>query len=168
MDTDRGGQHRRAVLAIRRAGPKDWFSGEGILRLLGLCAQLIALATACFMAFLHPKRLLVCMGALVLTVYSSALLEANDGLNSMFRHFPPWFQALLWAEVWLAGLGAAVWFAFFALFPRPSFHSRWIWAIVWVPSLLMSMVLSYQVWHFIYGPEHMIPSDWMSLMFAAC
>jgi hypothetical protein len=57
---------------------------------------------------------------------------------------------------------------FFALFPRPSFHSRWIWAIVWVPSLLMSMVLSYQVWHFIYGPEHMIPSDWMSLMFAAC
>jgi tRNA A-37 threonylcarbamoyl transferase component Bud32 len=30
------------------------------------------------------------------------------------------------------------------------------------------MVLSYQVWHLIYGPEHMIPSDWMSLMFAAC
>ncbi|MBV8552738.1 MAG: protein kinase [Acidobacteriaceae bacterium] len=168
LDTGHGGQHRRTVLVIGRTGPKDWFSGEGILRLLGLCAQLIALTTACFMAFLRPKRFLVCMGALVLAVYSSALLDANDGLDSMFRHSPPWFQVLLWADIGITGLGAGVWFAFFALFPRPSFHSRWIWAIVWVPSVLVSLILSYQVWHFIYGPEHMIPSDWMSLMLTAC
>ncbi|MBV8891872.1 MAG: protein kinase, partial [Acidobacteria bacterium] len=168
LDTDRGGQHHRTVLVIGRAGPKDWFSGEGILRLLELCAQLIALATACFLAFLRPKHLLVCMGALVLAVYSSALIEANDGLNSMFRHFPPWFQALLWVDICITGLGAGVWFAFFALFPRPSFHSRYIWALVCVPSILMSTVVTYQVWHFVYGPEHLIPSDWMSLMFVAC
>ena len=100
--------------------------------------------------------------------FQSRRSPTNDGLNSMFRHFPTCVQALLWADVCITGLGAGVWFAFFALFPRPSFHSRCIWAMVWVPSILMSTVLTYQVWHFVYGPGRMIPSDWMSLMFAAC
>jgi eukaryotic-like serine/threonine-protein kinase len=167
LDTDRGGQHRRAVLVIGRAGPNDWFSGEGMLRLLGLCSQLIALAIACFMAFLRPKHVLACIGALVLAVYSSAVLEPYDGLNSMFRHSPLWFQVLLWADICITGLGAGVWFAFFALFPRPSFHRRWIWALVWVPIVPVSLLLNYQIWHWMYNPEHMIPSGWMNLIFSA-
>jgi hypothetical protein len=86
----------------------------------------------------------------------------------MFRHSPLWFQVLLWAAIAVTGAGFGVWFTFFALFPRPSFHIRWIWAVVWLPISLVSMVLSYQVWHFIYGPEHMIPSRWMNFVFAVC
>jgi hypothetical protein len=168
LDTDRTGQHFRAVLVLQRAGAKDWFSAEGMLRLVGLCAQLIALATACFMAFLRPRDLLACIGALVLAVYSAAIMDPYDGLNSMFRNSPLWFQVLLWAAIGVTGLGLGVWFTFFALFPRPSFHNRWIWAIVWTPNVLVSAVLSYQIWLFVHGPEHMIPSDWMSLMYAAC
>jgi hypothetical protein len=40
--------------------------------------------------------------------------------------------------------------------------------MVWTPNVLVSMLLSYQIWLFVHGPEHMIPSDWMSLMYAAC
>src|SRR5262249_8383793 len=116
LDIDRTGQHFRAVLLLRRAGVKDWFSAEGMLRLVGLCSQLVALATACFMAFLRPRDPLACIGALVLAVYSAAIMDPYDGLNSMFRNSPLWFQMLLWASIGVTGLGLGVWFTFFALF----------------------------------------------------
>src|SRR5205823_3505888 len=58
-------------------------------------------------------------------------------------------------------------FTFLALFPRPSFHSKWIWGLVWTPILVLACVWNYQIWHFIYSPENMIPSEWMSGVLAA-
>lgn len=34
--------------------------------------------------------------------------------------------------------------------------------------LLLSLVFNYQIWHFIYSPENMIPSAWMSVVLASC
>jgi hypothetical protein len=86
----------------------------------------------------------------------------------MWRDWPFWYQLLLWAANVLSGLSLGVWFTFFALFPRPSFQSTWVWILGWTPILAVTLLLNYQVWHFAYSPKNMIPSDWMSLVFAAC
>src|SRR5205823_9338912 len=45
--------------------------------------------------------------------------------------WPFWYQVLLWGANILNSLGFGVCFTFLALFPRPSFHSKWIWGLVW-------------------------------------
>jgi hypothetical protein len=168
LDIDRGGWHFRADLVLRSRPSRYWFTGQGLVLLLNLCGQFIALAVAFFIAFTRPRHLLALMGALFLAVYSTAVFTSFEGIDSMWRHWPSWYQVLLWAANVLSGIGLGVWFTFFALFPRPSFHSRWIWPVVWTPILLASLLLNYQVWHFIYSPENMVPSNWMSVLFAAC
>ena len=168
FEADRGGAHVRAVLLLRRRPVQYWSTSAGMVELLGLCGKFIAFAVACVMAFLRPRHLLACIGALFLGIWSSAELVLHDGLNSTWRHGPIWFQLLLWFANVLAGLGWGVWFTFFALFPRPSFHSRWVWTLVWAPPVAASLFVNYQVWHLIYSPEHMIPSDWMAPILSPC
>jgi Protein kinase domain/PDZ domain len=168
LDLDRHGQYLRSVLQLKQRPTQFWFTREGSVLLLNLSGVFLALAVAGFLAFMRPTHLLACIGALFLAVYSTGVFTSYDGLNSAFRHWPFWYQVVLWIANVLSGLGLGVWFTFFALFPRPSFHSRWIWAIAWAPISLASLLLNYQVWHFVYSPVNMIPSGWMSGLFAAC
>jgi eukaryotic-like serine/threonine-protein kinase len=168
FEAERGGGHVRAVLLLRRRPAQYWSTAAGMIVLLNLGGRYIALAVACVLAFLRPRHLLACIGALFLAIWSAAELVPFDGLNSTWRHSPLWFQLLLWFANVLAGLGWGVWFTFFALFPRPSFHSRWVWTIVWTPPVLASLQVNYQVWHVIYSPEHMIPPDWMAPILGPC
>ncbi|HEX4808936.1 MAG TPA: protein kinase [Bryobacteraceae bacterium] len=168
FEADRGGEHVRAVLLLRRRPVQYWSTSSGIIGLLNLCGRFIAFAVACLMAFLRPRHLLACIGALFLAIMSTAELVLYDGLNSMWRHSPLWFQLLLWFANVLVGLGWGVCFAFFALFPRPSFHSRWVWTLVWTPPVVASLLVNYQIWHLIYSPEHMIPSSLMAPVLAPC
>jgi hypothetical protein len=132
--------------------------------LLNILGQFTGLAVACFLAFLRPKHLLACVGALFLAIYSTAVFIPYDGFNFLWRHSPFWYQVLLWAIGILNSLGLGVFFTFFALFPRPSFRNKWIWVTVWAPMILLSLVFNYQIWHYIYSPENMVPSAWMSII----
>lgn len=168
FEVERGEEHVRAVLHLRRRPARYWSTGAGMIRLLSFCGQLIAFAVACLMAFLRPRHLLACIGALFLAIWSTGELALYDGLNSTYRHSPLWFQLLLWIANVLTNLGWGVWFTFFALFPRPSFHSRWVWTLVWIPPVIASLLVDYQVWHWIYSPEHMIPTGWLTTVLAPC
>jgi tRNA A-37 threonylcarbamoyl transferase component Bud32 len=167
LETETGGQHFRAVLLLKQRPAQYWFTGQGMVLLLNLCGQFLALAVACFMAFLRPKHALARMGALFLAVYSTAVFHPYDGFDSMWRHWPVWYQVLLWGTNVVNSVGLGIWFAFFALFPRPSFRKKWIWVAAWTPMLGLSLLWNYQVWHFIYNPENMIPSAWISVIIAA-
>lgn len=167
LETERQGERRRAVLVLKRRPPRYWSTGAGMVLLLNILGQFTGLAVACFLAFLRPKHPLACIGALFLAIYSSAVFIPWDGFNFLWRHSPSWYQVLLWGVGILNSLGLGVFFTFFALFPRPSFRNKWIWVPVWAPILLLSLVFNYQVWHYIYSPENMIPSAWMSMMLAS-
>lgn len=168
LETERDGEHVRAVLFLKRRPAQYWSTSAGMIFLLGLCGKYIALAVAGFLAFLRPRHVLARIGALFLAIYASADLVLYDGLNSLYRHSPFWFQVLLWIANIFINLGWGVWFTFFALFPRPSFHSRSVWVLIWIPPALASLLVNYQVWHLIYTPEHMIPSSWITPVLAAC
>src|SRR5579885_1281427 len=168
LEAERGKQHIRAVLLLKRRPVQYWSTGEGMVLLLNLFGQFTALAVACFLAFLRPKHALACTGALFLAVYATAVFHRYDGYDSVWRQWPVWYQGLLWATLVLNSVGLGIWFTFFALFPRPSFHNRWIWAAAWTPMVALAIIFNYQVWHYIYGPENMIPSAWISAILAAC
>ncbi|MBV8812167.1 MAG: protein kinase [Acidobacteriaceae bacterium] len=167
VETDRRAQRVRTVLVLKPRPTRYWSSAQGVVITLELCGQFLALAVACFLAFLG-RQLLACLGALFLAVYSMYVFMPLDGFASMWRQWPVWYQGLLWICYVVASLGFAIWFTFFALFPRPSFQSRWIWVLVWTPMLVASLLFNYQTWHFIYSPENMVPSKWMSFLAAAC
>jgi tRNA A-37 threonylcarbamoyl transferase component Bud32 len=76
-------------------------------------------------------------------------------------------SSAVWIWNIVGSLGLAISFTFFALFPRPSFHRKWIWAIIWTPMLVLAPFENYQIWHFIYSPEHMMPWAWANAIFAA-
>jgi tRNA A-37 threonylcarbamoyl transferase component Bud32 len=167
LEAKRGNQRVRAALVLTRRPFQYWSTAAGTILLLNICGQFTALAIACFMAFVRPRHLLACIGALFLAIYSTVVFIPFAGLATMWRHSPFWCQVLLWGANALNSLGLGVWFTFFALFPRPSFHHRWIWVLVWTPMLALSLVVNYEGWHFIYSPQNMIPSAWMSAVLAA-
>ena len=166
LETERSGQRLRAVLLLKRRPAQYWSTGPGIVLLLNLCCQFLGLGIAFVMAFLRPRDLLACTGALCLAIYSTLVFLPFDGIVAMSRDWPVWYQVLLWGTNVLNSVGLGIWFTFFALFPRPSFHKSWIWAAAWTPILGFALIVNYQIWHFIYSPERMIPSEWISVILA--
>ena len=168
LQAERHGARFRAVLLLKRRSAQYWSTGQGLVLLLNLCGQFLAVAIACFMTYLRPRNALVRMGALFLAVYSTAVFLPLDGLDWLWRHCPVWYQVLLWATNVVNSVGLGIWFTFFALFPQPSFRKRWIWVVAWTPMLILAPVWNYQIWHFIYSPENMIPDSLISVLLAGC
>ena len=157
----RGGQPLVSSLPLGTRPAGYWLTAKGLARCCGLLASLCYLAVACFMAFMRPGHLLVRMGALSLAIGSSFLMNPVEGLDTMFRQWPPWTQVLLWLSIFLSTIGLAVGFTFFALFPHPSFRRRWLWTAAWLPVLVMAPFLDYQVVTHVYDLTLTWP-DWLN------
>src|SRR5439155_3845171 len=61
-------------------------------------------------------------------------------------------------------LGSALLFNFCATFPRKLIREKWIWAVLWLPPLLIAGAFGRFAYHVVYDPSHAMGliSDWMS------
>lgn len=108
LDTERGNQHVRAVMVLKRRPNKYWSSGDGTVLLLNLAGQFFGLAITYILAFLRPRHLLACMGSLFLAIYSTGVFHPFDGFYLMWRHWPVWSQLLLWGMTILNSIGLGI------------------------------------------------------------
>jgi tRNA A-37 threonylcarbamoyl transferase component Bud32 len=104
--------------------------------LLLAATDLFALALAFVVAFRRPHDLVARVGAWFLATTAIANFPPLYGFGSVWRQLPVPLGALLWVAEISELVFPAIFFTFFAIFPRPLFHRRWIWALVWAPSLL--------------------------------
>ena len=146
----RDGHPLESVLFFRSRPAGYWLTPPGIIRSGGVLASLCYLAIACFIAFMRPKQPPALLGALLLAIGSGIIVIPVEGLDSMWRQLPPLGQVLLWLATFLNSIGAGVFFTFFALFPRPSFRTRWIWVLAWIPVVVSAPVIDYEIFELIY------------------
>jgi hypothetical protein len=132
------GHPRVSTLSLRRQPASYWFTAQGIIRFGGFLVSLCCLAIACLVAFMRSGHRLARVGALMLAIGSGVMVTPVEGLDSMWRQWPPVAQVLLCLATFLTTVGIGVFFTFFALFPRPSFRRRWLWAVAWIPVLVLS------------------------------
>ena len=102
--------------------------------------DLLTLVIAFVIAFRRPHDLVARIGAWFLATAAIFFFPPVPGISATWRHLPAPLGALLWIAFVSGSVFSAIFFTFFATFPRPLFHRRWIWWLVWAPSLLVTVV----------------------------
>ena len=137
------------VTPARRQYGSERFSPLIVLFRIG---RSIMLGFACFIAIARPRNGAALLGASLLGVLSiSNPPQGLTGFAALGRDLAS--LPLLW----IAGLSTAgprLLFTFCATFPRKLIRSRWIWVLLWTPSLVALFprtVFSYRV---MWDPHH--------------
>jgi eukaryotic-like serine/threonine-protein kinase len=100
--------------------------------------DLLTLGIAFVVAFRRPHDLVARIGAWFLATAAMFMFPPVPGIAAAWRHLPAPLGALLWIAFVSGSVFPAIFFTFFATFPRPLFHRRWIWWLVWAPSLVVT------------------------------
>jgi eukaryotic-like serine/threonine-protein kinase len=126
--------------------------------------DLLTLVLAFVVAFRRANDLVARIGAWFLATAAIFIFPPVPGIATAWRHLPPPLGALLWIAFISGSVFPSIFFTFFATFPRPLFHQRWIWWAVWAPSLLVTAAflpvnyaLVYQQRSAIRGPFLSVP-----------
>src|SRR2546428_592471 len=88
--------------------------------------------------FPRPRDLRVRTGPWSRATASTSIIPPIPGFAATWKHLPAPLGALLWVAAASDALFPAIFFTFFAVFPRPLFRRRLAWALVWTPALLAS------------------------------
>lgn len=126
-------------------------------RLAGGYISYTALVLSCFavglfVALRRPHDPVARMGAWFLATASIAFGLPN-GWAVLWRQAPSALQILFWIPEISRFLIAGIFLSFFLIFPRPLFHARWVWILVWVPVLATLPWRVSQFYSVIYTPR---------------
>ena len=157
LEVERAGKRFELGLTLRRQSLNDWNRAtflEAVSKPYTLrIVQLSLLLIACVIAFSRPHDFIARLGALYLAGASVTWVEAPYGFAATWRHLPPLVGGLLWPAVVGAAAVPLLLFTFFAIFPRPLFRARWVWALVWAPGLVAGYAFFLHLYRMVYYPE---------------
>jgi eukaryotic-like serine/threonine-protein kinase len=137
LDVEREGR-RIELSMIPEKRSRTVFRSPYVSLLAG--TDLLTLVIAFVIAFRRPHDLVARIGAWFLATAAMFMFPPVPGIAAAWRHLPAPLGALLWSAFLSGSVFPAIFFTFFATFPRPLFHRRWIWWLVWAPSLLVTVV----------------------------
>ena len=151
LQVRRGSQRLHVQMVIDSPAWRTWgrraYAGLAAIR----GSQLFLLALALLVAFSRPEHVTARLLALMFAAMAVFNPLPQYGWAAMARRVP----ALLGLPMTVASasgvLGPSLWVLFFALFPRPSVHRRWLWAILLGPGVLSIPVLAWAV-EMVYAP----------------
>ncbi len=125
-------------------------------------ADLLTLVLAFVIAFRRPNDLVARIGAWFLATAAIFMFPPVPGIATAWRHLPAPLGALLWIALISGSVFPGIFFTFFATFPRPLFHRRWIWWLVWAPSLATASFLPVQ-YALVYQQPSTAPEPFISV-----
>ena len=125
-------------------------------------ADLLTLVLAFVVAFRRPNDLVARIGAWFLATAAMFMFPPVPGLATAWRHLPVPLGALLWIAQVSGSVFPGIFFTFFATFPRPLFRRRWIWWLVWAPSLATASFLPVQ-YALVYQQPSTAPEPFLSV-----
>ena len=135
---------------------ENW--GTGILAMWQINGLLL-LGTAFLIAFNRPHDFLARMGALALATLAVSFdywAILPNGYAQIFRGMPWGIGALLWIPLVCSYLVGPILLTFFVLFPRPLFHVRWPWAIIWLLPLCFVPVFFRTTFLMVFRPGELL------------
>jgi eukaryotic-like serine/threonine-protein kinase len=125
--------------------------------------DLLTLIIAFVIAFRRPNDSVARIGAWFLATAAMFMFPPVPGIAAAWRHLRAPLGALLWIAFVSGSAFPAIFFTFFATFPRPLFHRRWIWWLLWAPSLLAIAAFLPMNYALIYQQSSAIPEPFMSI-----
>jgi tRNA A-37 threonylcarbamoyl transferase component Bud32 len=125
--------------------------------------DLLTLVIAFVVAFRRPHDLVARIGAWFLATAAIFMFPTVPGIAPAWRHLPAPLGALVWIAFVSGSVFPAIFFTFFAIFPRPLFHRRWIWGLVWAPSLLVTAAFLPVNYALVYQQLAAIPEPFLSV-----
>jgi eukaryotic-like serine/threonine-protein kinase len=137
LEIERDGGRLTCTLSLERKSWRLWGTRGGVNRLLSILLSGAWLLLAGFVAWLRPEDTVARWGALLLAEFSvSALYFSDVGSPAGLGQFAvePFWQIAGLAVVLTAGTVNSVLLTFSALFPRPLFRRRSVFALLWLPA----------------------------------
>ncbi|HEY6266961.1 MAG TPA: protein kinase [Candidatus Acidoferrum sp.] len=125
-------------------------------------ADLLTLVLAFVVAFRRPNDLVARIGAWFLATAAIFMFPPVPGIATAWRPLPVPLGALLWIAQVSGSVFPGIFFTFFATFPRPLFRRRWIWWLVWAPSLATASFLPVQ-YALVYQQPSTAPEPFISV-----
>jgi tRNA A-37 threonylcarbamoyl transferase component Bud32 len=168
LSVARDGAPRSATLVLSRTPARFWLSTAGTTLLLARAVQLVTLVFACVVAFKRPGDLTARLGGWLLATIAVYSIVLPYGIASTWRALPRLAGLALWLPLASSLAVAAVFFTFFAMFPRPLVPSRVAWAALWTPMALAVWPQLRFAARMVYGPGGGDGSpDWTAISISA-
>jgi eukaryotic-like serine/threonine-protein kinase len=115
--------------------------------------QVFTLFLGLLIAFRRPSDQLARLGAWCLGSTALALSAPQMGWAADWRRLPVPLGILLW-PAWISQLMApCIGLTFAAVFPRPLFRARWLWALIWTPTVVSTALLVFVYSQLVYRPQ---------------
>jgi sigma-B regulation protein RsbU (phosphoserine phosphatase) len=153
LEIERGSQRFKVMLTLARTSWRDRMSREGLAMIAVRTAQLITLVFALFIAFSRPRDPVARIGAWFLASVATTSLLLPYGMAAIWRELPLLVGVLLWIPLSSTLTFAPLLFTFFSIFPRKLFSARWVWLLVWLPTVITLPSLTQYSYRMIYHPE---------------
>jgi serine/threonine-protein kinase len=135
-----------ARLVVRRGSAAFWATGPGVVLLLTLIAQGVALILGLVVVARRPTDPVALLGAWALLTAAVYVIVPPFRVVALWRHLPSWLMGSLWLPILSGQAGGAVLCTFFLNFPRRSVRSLSRILAVWTPMVLALLFVLEGAW----------------------
>ncbi len=153
LTVERNGVRTRIALDLQRRAWTDYGPGAILVAIFLWGARLGTLGAAAVVAFRRPDLNISRLGAWFLAAASVSSVVMLPGQADVWRRLPPVAGMLLWVPALSTVLLPAVFFSFFASFPKNVFSRRWMWLVAWVPAAIQLEGVAGFLQAAVYAPE---------------
>jgi tRNA A-37 threonylcarbamoyl transferase component Bud32 len=166
---ERGGKRQPVVLETGRRDWRDWGLGRIVITLLMWGARLTTLLVALLMVYYRPRVLLVRIGAWFLGAAALSSVILLPGQAAVWRQLPGIAGVLLWGPALSTVVLPAIFFTFYARYPRKVLGDRRVWQAVYLPAAAQLAGGGRYLYAVIYTPEQALGvlPDWYLPLHAA-
>jgi tRNA A-37 threonylcarbamoyl transferase component Bud32 len=167
LQIERNGSPVAASLVLRQ-GPWSFLrTGPGIFILVTLAIQSITLVLALIIVLKRPADPVARIGALLLATIGVFKIVLPWRIAAVWRDLPAVVGALFWLPHASDVAAGAMFFTFFASFPRRIIRSFGVWVLLWLPmAIALVKPLQYAL-DMVYAPERATGGPYQGQMLTA-
>ena len=162
LEMERGADRVRLELNLGASAWSGWGASAVLSAALLWGVRLATLATAMLIAFRRPHVPLALVGAWFLAAASVSLAVVPNGMAATWRGLPTLTGAPLWPPALSTLVLPAIFFTFFAMFPRNLLDRPWKAVVIWLPPAVAAGLLGNYLYRMVLYPEQAMGAvpDW--------
>jgi len=167
IGVERDGRRLDLTMTLHGSVWKDYNPRSRASQIIFLASKLITLLIGLFVVFNRPRDFVSRLGGWVLVTMATVFEAFQWGMASAIRSLPFLFQWPVMLVYVSAAFRTPLLFAFFCLFPKKLFRSRWIWIVLLAGPAIATIYALYLLARTLYDPAHLasLARPWVLIAF---
>jgi eukaryotic-like serine/threonine-protein kinase len=167
ISVERDGHRLDLTMILHGSIWKDYGPRLRASQIIFLASKLITLLIGLFVVFSRPRDFVSRLGGWVLVTMATVFEAFQWGMASAIRTLPFFFQWPVMAVYVSAAFRTPLLFAFFCLFPKRLFRSRWIWVVFLAGPAIATLYAFYLLARTVYDPGRLgsLAPPWVLIAF---